>query len=165
MMTPEEKALVQSTFAQLVPIADQAASLFYARMFEMDPGLRPLFRSDMREQGKKLMQMIGACVNGLDALDQLVPTVKDLAWLRLHPRRAGRLDDGLHRARHDDEGGCAGALVAPRRRLVSARVRAACDSAARELPGDGDLAGAARLARVARRDRAARRAHRLRRAA
>jgi hemoglobin-like flavoprotein len=78
MMTPEEKALVQSTFAQLVPIADQAASLFYARLFEMDPGLRPLFRSDMREQGKKLMQMIGACVNGLDALEQLVPTVKDL---------------------------------------------------------------------------------------
>jgi len=78
MMTPDEKALVQSTFAQLVPIADQAAALFYARLFEMDPGLRPLFRSDMREQGKKLMQMIGACVNGLDALDQLVPTVKDL---------------------------------------------------------------------------------------
>ena len=78
MMTPEEKALVQSTFAQLVPIADQAAALFYARLFEMDPGLRPLFRSDMREQGKKLMQMIGACVKGLDALDQLVPTVKDL---------------------------------------------------------------------------------------
>jgi hemoglobin-like flavoprotein len=32
----------------------------------------------MGEQGKKLMQMIGACVKGLDALDQLVPTVKDL---------------------------------------------------------------------------------------
>jgi len=78
MMTPEEKALVQSTFAKLVPIADQAAALFYARLFEMDPGLRPLFRSDMREQGKKLMQMIGACVKGLDALDQLVPIVKDL---------------------------------------------------------------------------------------
>ena len=78
MMTPEEKALVQSTFARLVPIADQAAALFYARLFEMDPGLRPLFRSDMREQGKKLMQMIGTCVKGLDALDQLVPTVKDL---------------------------------------------------------------------------------------
>ena len=78
MMTPEEKALVQSTFARLVPIADQAATLFYARLFEIDPGLQPLFRSDMREQGKKLMQMIGTCVKGLDALDQLVPTVKDL---------------------------------------------------------------------------------------
>ena len=51
MMTPEEKALVQSTFAQLVPIADQAAAL-YARLFEMDPGLRPLFRSDMRARAR-----------------------------------------------------------------------------------------------------------------
>jgi hemoglobin-like flavoprotein len=78
MVTSAEKALVQSTFAQLVPIADQAAALFYGRLFEMDPSLRPLFTSDLREQGKKLMQMIGTCVKGLDALDALVPVVKSL---------------------------------------------------------------------------------------
>ncbi len=77
-MTPAEKTLVQTTFATLVPIADQAAALFYGRLFEMDPSLRPLFTSDLGEQGKKLMQMIGVAVKGLDTLDELVPAVKNL---------------------------------------------------------------------------------------
>jgi hemoglobin-like flavoprotein len=77
-MTPAEKNLVQTTFATLVPIADHAAALFYDRLFEIDPSLRPLFKGDLGEQGKKLMQMIGVAVNGLDTLDQLVPAVKDL---------------------------------------------------------------------------------------
>jgi len=77
-MTPAEKTLVQTTFATLVPIADQAAALFYRRLFEMDPSLRPLFTSDLGEQGKKLMTMIGVAVKGLDTLDELVPAVKNL---------------------------------------------------------------------------------------
>lgn len=77
-MTPAEKVLVQQTFAKVVPIADQAAALFYGRLFEMDPSLRPLFKTDLREQGKKLMQMIGVAVNGLDRLDDLVPAVQSL---------------------------------------------------------------------------------------
>jgi hemoglobin-like flavoprotein len=77
-MTPAEKVLVQQTFAKVVPIADQAAALFYGRLFEMDPSLRPLFKTDLVEQGKKLMQMIGFAVKGLDTLDQLVPAVQNL---------------------------------------------------------------------------------------
>ena len=77
-MTPAEKNLVQTSFAKVAPIADQAAALFYGRLFEMDPSLRPLFKGDLGEQGKKLMQMIGFCVKGLDALDQLVPAVQGL---------------------------------------------------------------------------------------
>jgi len=77
-MTPAEKNLVQTTFATLVPIADEAAALFYARLFEMDPSLKPLFKSDLDEQGKKLMTMIGVAVKGLDTLDELVPAVKNL---------------------------------------------------------------------------------------
>jgi hemoglobin-like flavoprotein len=77
-MTPAEKDIVQTTFAKLVPIADQAAALFYGRLFEMDPSLRPLFKTDLRVQGQKLMQMISFCVKGLDALDELVPAVQGL---------------------------------------------------------------------------------------
>src|SRR6476619_3027882 len=77
-MTSTQKALVQQTFAQLAPIADQAASLFYGRLFQVDPSLRPLFKGDMTAQGKKLMQMIGFCVGKLDALDEIVPAVKQL---------------------------------------------------------------------------------------
>jgi hemoglobin-like flavoprotein len=77
-MTPTEKDLVQSTWAKVVPIADQAAALFYNRLFEIDPTLRPLFTTDIGEQGKKLMQMITVCVNGLDTIDELVPAVREL---------------------------------------------------------------------------------------
>ena len=75
-MTPAEKSLVQTSFAKVAPIAEQAAALFYGRLFEMDPSLRPLFKGDIREQGRKLMNMIAFCVQGLDALDQLVPAVQ-----------------------------------------------------------------------------------------
>lgn len=78
MITPQQKTLVQSTWAQVVPIADTAASLFYNRLFEIDPGLRALFTSDIKEQGAKLMAMIGVAVKGLDRLDEIVPAVQSL---------------------------------------------------------------------------------------
>lgn len=77
-MTPEEKKLVQESFAKVAPIADQAAALFYQNLFAMDPSLKMLFKGDMQEQGKKLMKMIGVAVAGLDRLDSIVPAVQDL---------------------------------------------------------------------------------------
>jgi hemoglobin-like flavoprotein len=62
----------------VVPIADTAAALFYGKLFELDPALKPLFTSDLREQGKKLMQMITVAVRGLGNLDALVPAVQEL---------------------------------------------------------------------------------------
>ena len=78
MVTDAQKALVQNSFATVATIADDAAVLFYQRLFELDPSLRPMFRGDMAEQRKKLMQMLTAAVKGLDRLEQLVPVVKDL---------------------------------------------------------------------------------------
>ena len=77
-MTPEQKILVQQSFTKVVPIADQAAALFYQRRFSLDPSLQPLFRGNMEEQGRKLMKMIGTALLGLDDLDALVPAVQDL---------------------------------------------------------------------------------------
>lgn len=78
MPTETQIALVQQTFAAIAPIADDAASLFYHRLFEMDPSLQRLFKGDMAEQRRKLMQMLTAAVKGLQRLDQLVPVVEDL---------------------------------------------------------------------------------------
>lgn len=61
-----------------MPIADTAAKLFYGRLFELDPELRPLFKSDITEQGRKLMQMIQLAVRGLNDLPALVPAVEQL---------------------------------------------------------------------------------------
>ena len=78
MLTAGQKTLVQDSFATIAPIADDAAALFYRRLFEIDPSLEPMFRGDMKEQRKKLMQMLTAAVKGLDRLEQLVPVVQDL---------------------------------------------------------------------------------------
>ncbi len=77
-MTPEQIALVQGTFEKVAPIAETAAELFYGKLFELDPELKPLFKGDMKEQGEKLMKMIGVAVNGLSNLDTIVPAVQDL---------------------------------------------------------------------------------------
>ena len=84
MVTSAQKTLVQDSFVDIATIADDAAVLFYQRLFELDPSLRPLFRGDMAEQRKKLMQMLTAAVKGLDRLEQLVPVVQDLG--RRHAR-------------------------------------------------------------------------------
>ena len=77
-MTPEQKTLVQDTFALVVPIADDAGALFYDRLFQLDPALRGLFQADIREQGHKLMQVLAIAVNSLDDLQSLVPALHAL---------------------------------------------------------------------------------------
>lgn len=79
MLTPQQKTLVQDSWAKVVPISDTAAELFYGRLFEIDPALKPLFAgASMKEQGKKLMQMITVAVKGLDNLGELVPAAQAL---------------------------------------------------------------------------------------
>ena len=78
MLTLHQKTLVQASFATIAPIADDAAALFYRRLFELDPSLERMFRGDMTDQRRKLMQMLTAAVKGLDRVDQLVPVVQNL---------------------------------------------------------------------------------------
>ena len=78
-LTEAQKNLVQESWAKVVPISETAAELFYGKLFELDPNVKPLFaNSDMKEQGKKLMLMIGTAVRGLDTLGELVPAVQAL---------------------------------------------------------------------------------------
>jgi len=70
--------LVQKTFAVVAPIADDVAALFYRRLFEIDPDLKSMFKSDMTQQRRKLMVMLTAAVKGLPRLDRLIPVLEDL---------------------------------------------------------------------------------------
>ena len=78
-MTPQEIELVQTSFGKVVPIADTAAGLFYGRLFETAPEVRPLFKSDMKEQGKNLMATLNVAVQSLTDLPSLVPVLENLA--------------------------------------------------------------------------------------
>ena len=78
-MLARQKKLIQDTWTQVVPIADQAAAIFYQRLFEIDPSTRALFNTtDMVQQRKKLVQILSVAVSSLDNLGALGKTVEDL---------------------------------------------------------------------------------------
>jgi len=78
-MTPEQISLVKESFAKVAPISEKAAALFYGRLFEIAPEVRPLFRGDMTEQGRKLMATLSAVVNALANLEAVLPAASTLA--------------------------------------------------------------------------------------
>jgi hemoglobin-like flavoprotein len=78
-MTPEQVNLVQQSFAKVAPISEQAAALFYGRLFEVAPGVRAMFPDDMTEQRKKLMATLAVVVNGLTNLEAVLPAASALA--------------------------------------------------------------------------------------
>src|SRR6201992_1023906 len=78
-MTPEQVTLVQQSFAKVAPISEQAAVLFYGRLFEVAPSVRALFPDDMTEQRKKLMATLAVVVNGLTNLEAVLPAASALA--------------------------------------------------------------------------------------
>jgi hemoglobin-like flavoprotein len=78
-MTPFQKKLIRATWAEVLPLGDQATVLFYRRLFEIDPSTRALFRdTDMIQQRKKLLHVLGVAVSSLDNLGALTKTVEDL---------------------------------------------------------------------------------------
>src|SRR5829696_9212303 len=77
-MDQAQQDLVRTTFAKVAPNADLAATMFYERLFAIDPALRPLFKGDMANQRRLLMTMIGTAVANLHQLDQILPAVRSL---------------------------------------------------------------------------------------
>ena len=77
-MTPEQQVLVQTSFAKVAPIADAAAARFYDELFKRNPRLRVLFKDDMAEQRRKLMNMLGTAVANLRQWEKIQAAVQDL---------------------------------------------------------------------------------------
>lgn len=75
-MTPGQIGLVKSSWDKILPISETAAVLFYGKLFELDPELKPLFKGDLKEQGKKLMSMLDVVVKGLDNLESIIPAAQ-----------------------------------------------------------------------------------------
>jgi hemoglobin-like flavoprotein len=77
-MTPEQTHLVQRSFEQAQPQAEAVATLFYDRLFHLDPALRPLFQGDIAEQRRKLMAMLHIAVHDLDRIEEILPALREL---------------------------------------------------------------------------------------
>ena len=78
-MTPDQIKAIQESFSKVAPISEQAAAMFYGRLFEIAPSVKPLFKGDMTEQGRKLMATLAVVVNGLTNLETILPAASALA--------------------------------------------------------------------------------------
>jgi hemoglobin-like flavoprotein len=72
-MNKQQIELLQRMFTKVEPVAQEAGELFYGRLFDMDPSLRPLFKGDMKTQARMLMTAIGLAVQGLDHPEVVTP--------------------------------------------------------------------------------------------
>ena len=78
-MTPDQTALVESSFRHLAPVGEAAAGLFYRTLFLLDPSLAPMFdRSDLHQQGRKLMAALGFVVGNLRRPEAMLPAIAEL---------------------------------------------------------------------------------------
>jgi hemoglobin-like flavoprotein len=78
-MHPNQLELVRDSFVQILVDPERAAALFYGRLFELAPDTRPLFRHDMTEQGRRLIEALAWIVTGLSQLDVMLPSLRKLA--------------------------------------------------------------------------------------
>jgi hemoglobin-like flavoprotein len=78
-MTPDQVKLVQQSFAKVAPISEQAAVIFYDRLFAVAPHVKAMFPDDMTEQRNKLMATLAVVVNGLSDFDSVLPAASALA--------------------------------------------------------------------------------------
>lgn len=78
-MSPQQIKLVRETWGFVIAKSDQAGQLFYTRLFEVAPSVRPLFKEDITLQARKLMNMVTYVVTKLDKLDTIMTEIKSLA--------------------------------------------------------------------------------------
>jgi len=78
-MNAQQIQLVKETWGFVIIKSDEAGQLFYSRLFEVAPGVKHLFKGDVKEQSRKLMNMVTYVVAKLDKLDTIVNEIKSLA--------------------------------------------------------------------------------------
>lgn len=86
-MTPMQIQLVQDSWQRVQTSPNEVAQLFYSRLFELNPELRSMFRTDMQEQQRKFIQMVSLVVDGLEQPDQLAPMLYELGRRHMDPYR------------------------------------------------------------------------------
>ena len=64
-MTPQQIELVRHNWLQVFAPRETAAQMFYEKLFELDPALRPLFEAVLSQQSGKLFDTLNALVASL----------------------------------------------------------------------------------------------------
>lgn len=77
-MTPEDVEKVQNSFNEVKPVLRLMGGLFYANLFMIAPHVRPLFKANVDEQGRKLMETLGTVVSLLRHPEKMGPAIISL---------------------------------------------------------------------------------------
>jgi hemoglobin-like flavoprotein len=77
-LTERQQQLIRASFERVLPVQETVTALFYERLFTLDPQLNVLFKSDMSEQGHRLMTMMNTVVDHSHCLQRLVPALREL---------------------------------------------------------------------------------------
>jgi hemoglobin-like flavoprotein len=77
-MTPAQKELVRNSWPDIFELSGPIARLFYGRLFQIDPQLRPMFKQEIEVQGRKLMEILMTLTGNLDRFEELIPVLKAL---------------------------------------------------------------------------------------
>lgn len=77
-ISPEQVCIIKHTWSLVIPIANSAAQMFYERLFQLDPSLKALFRTEPDTQRMKRIAMLSIIVRGIGDLDNLIGTVQEL---------------------------------------------------------------------------------------
>ncbi len=85
-MTSHQIILIKKSWALVAQIdKETVGTLFYNRLFEIMPQVKPMFsRTTVPEQSKKLLTMLSYIINKLDKLDDILDEVKKLAQRHVH---------------------------------------------------------------------------------
>jgi len=98
-LTRLEKRLIRDSMPSIYELAAPIGLLFYGRLFDLNPALRPMFRGDLELQSRKLMEMLNTMVNNLDHFMVIIPTLKALgqrhAGYGVHPEHYDQVTAAL----------------------------------------------------------------------
>jgi hemoglobin-like flavoprotein len=82
LMNLDTIALVQDSMEKVMQDADTAVTLFYNRLFRLDPALQPLFPPDLNVHGRRFLATLNLGICGLDAPETIIPAIKEVG--RIH---------------------------------------------------------------------------------
>jgi len=77
-LTEKQKKLVRDSFSSAERMSEVVGLIFYQRLFELDPSVRPMFQHNIEEQSKKLMATLKMVVDGLEQSSELIASIRSL---------------------------------------------------------------------------------------
>ena len=78
MLTSKQIELVENSWDYVLLNSQETGAIFYKKLFEIDPALRQLFKSELHVQSEKFVAMITFAVHKLNNMNEIIDDVKAL---------------------------------------------------------------------------------------